>query len=65
MAISPLAGKPAPIGMLVDLAKLEGEIAIGELVRRFDGLRLVSENVEWGPSLFRVPGRLPITFKAR
>jgi len=25
MAISPLAGKPAPIGMLVDLAKLEGE----------------------------------------
>ena len=47
------------------LAKLEGEIAIGELVRRFDGLRLVSERVEWGPSLFRVPGRLPITFKAR
>ena len=25
MAISPLAGKPAPIGMLVDLAKLEGD----------------------------------------
>ena len=25
MAISPLAGKPAPIGMLVDPAKLEGE----------------------------------------
>jgi hypothetical protein len=47
------------------LAKLEGEIAIGELVRRFDDLRLVSHRVEWGPSLFRVPGRLPITFKAR
>ena len=47
------------------LAKLEGEIAIGELVRRFDDLRLVSEKVEWGPSLFRVPGRLPVTFKAR
>jgi hypothetical protein len=47
------------------LAKLEGEIAIGELVRRFDDLRLVSERVEWGPSLFRVPGRLPITFRAR
>jgi hypothetical protein len=46
------------------LAKLEGEIAIGELVRRFDGLRLVSDRVEWGPSLFRVPGRLPITFRA-
>ncbi|HWP66372.1 MAG TPA: cytochrome P450 [Candidatus Limnocylindria bacterium] len=47
------------------LARLEGEIAIGELLRRFDDLRLVSERVEWGPSLFRVPGRLPITFKAR
>jgi cytochrome P450 len=47
------------------LAKLEGEIAIGELVRRFDELRLVSQQVEWGASLFRVPGRLPITFKAR
>jgi hypothetical protein len=47
------------------LAKLEGEIAIGELVRRFDDLRLVSDNVEWGPSLFRVPGRLPITFRKR
>jgi cytochrome P450 len=47
------------------LARLEGEIAIGELVRRFDDLRLVSDTVEWGPSLFRVPARLPITFKAR
>src|SRR5438552_2723850 len=46
------------------LAKLEGEIAIASLVVRFDDLRLVSETVEWGPSLFRVPGRLPITFRA-
>src|SRR5438552_1517704 len=46
------------------LAKLEGEIAIASLVVRFDDLRLVSEKVEWGPSLFRVPGRLPITFRA-
>src|SRR3989442_8523651 len=46
------------------LAKLEGEIAITSLVVRFDDLRLVSETVEWGPSLFRVPGRLPITFRA-
>jgi len=47
------------------LAKLEGEIAIASLVTRFDDLRLVSETVEWGPSLFRVPGKLPITFRAR
>jgi cytochrome P450 len=45
------------------LAKLEGQIAIGALVARFDGLALVSEKVEWGASLFRVPGRLPITFR--
>jgi cytochrome P450 len=47
------------------LAKLEGELAIGALVERFDALRLASDRVEWGPSLFRVPGRLPITFTAR
>src|SRR5205814_5670773 len=47
------------------LAKLEGQIAIASLVTRFDDLRLVSETVEWGPSLFRVPGKLPITFRAR
>jgi len=31
---------------------------------RFADLRLVSETVEWGASLFRVPGKLPITFRA-
>jgi cytochrome P450 len=46
------------------LAKLEGEIAIASLVTRFDDLRLISETVEWGPSLFRVPGKLPVTFRA-
>jgi len=45
------------------LARLEGQIAIGRLVARFDDLRLVSDTVEWGPSLFRVPGKLPITFR--
>jgi cytochrome P450 len=47
------------------LARMEAQIAIGELVRRFDDLTLESEAIEWGPSLFRVPGRLPITFRAR
>ena len=46
------------------LAKLEGEIAIASLVTRFADLRLVSETVGWGASLFRVPGKLPITFRA-
>jgi len=44
---------------------MEAQITIGQLVRRFDDLALESEAVEWGPSLFRVPGRLPITFRAR
>ncbi|HJW68888.1 MAG TPA: cytochrome P450 [Candidatus Binatia bacterium] len=47
------------------LARVEAQVAIGELVRRFDDLALESDTVEWGPSLFRVPGRLPITFRAR
>src|SRR5262249_17141194 len=47
------------------LARTEAQVAIGELVRRFDDLALESDTVEWGPSLFRVPGRLPITFRAR
>jgi cytochrome P450 len=45
------------------LARVEAQVAIGELVRRFDALALESDTVEWGPSLFRVPGRLPITFR--
>jgi cytochrome P450 len=46
------------------LARIEGQIAIGTLVQRFRDLALVSDTVEWGPSLFRVPGSLPITFRA-
>ncbi len=47
------------------LAHLEGELAIGELISRFDEIELDSETREWGPSLFRVPGRLPIRFRLR
>lgn len=46
------------------LAELEAQAAIGTLARRFSDLRLKSETVEWGPSLFRVPGRLPISFRS-
>jgi cytochrome P450 len=44
------------------LARLETEIAIGALVRRFDKLELQNESTEWGRSLFRVPGRIPVRF---
>jgi len=44
------------------LARLETQIAIGTLVRRFDGLTLQSESTEWGRSLFRVPAHIPVRF---
>lgn len=47
------------------LALLEGRTAIGALARRFRDLTLESDTVEWGASLFRVPGRLPISFEPR
>jgi len=45
------------------LAELEGRAAIGRLVARFEDLALVSREREPGPSLFRVPARLPVTFR--
>ena len=45
------------------LARLETQVAIGSLVQRFDQLELVDRETEWGRSLFRVPGRIPIAFK--
>ena len=44
------------------LARLETQLAIGTLVRRLPALRLASDEIEWGRSLFRVLGRLPVTF---
>lgn len=42
------------------LARLEGKVAIGELVRRFPGLRLDGE-VEWNDRIsLRGPARLPV-----
>jgi cytochrome P450 len=46
------------------LAHLEGELALGKLFTRFRDFELLSDAVEWGPSLFRVPGKLPIRFRA-
>ncbi len=44
------------------LARLETQVAIGALVQRFRDLRLGEGGVEWGRSLFRVPGRVPVEF---
>ncbi len=42
------------------LARMEAQAAIGALVRRSSKLELVSDELEWGKSLFRVLGRLPL-----
>ncbi|HYC00084.1 MAG TPA: cytochrome P450 [Candidatus Limnocylindrales bacterium] len=49
----------------VHLARMETQIAIATLVRRVRDLELASEEVEWGRSLFRVLGRLPLAFRPR
>jgi cytochrome P450 len=43
------------------LARVEARAAIGALVKRIPRMRLVSTKVEWGPSIFRVPARLPVS----
>ena len=47
------------------LARMEGQVALGALVARTREFALVSDEIEWGASLFRVPGRLPLEFRAR
>lgn len=42
------------------LARMEAQVAIGELVRRFATLELERDEIVWGRSLFRVLGELPI-----
>jgi cytochrome P450 len=45
------------------LARVEGQEAIGRLVRRFPGLRLVDDQIEWKPTTtIRGPARLPLTW---
>jgi hypothetical protein len=45
------------------LARMEAQEALGALVARAAKLELVSDTVEWGASLFRVPGRLPMRLR--
>lgn len=47
------------------LARLEARAAIGTLVARCDDLALDCDDLEWGRSLFRVLGSLPVRFRAR
>jgi len=46
------------------LARLETQVAIGKLVERFSDLELLEPTTTWGRSLFRVPARVPLKFRA-
>jgi len=46
------------------LARLESQIAMGRIVSRFRSLELLEERTTWGRSLFRVPARIPVRFRA-
>lgn len=45
------------------LARMEAQEALGALVAGTPKLELVSDTIEWGASLFRVPGRLPMRLR--
>lgn len=45
------------------LAKMEAQIAIGDLVRRAPALRIDYDGVAWSSSFFRVLGTLPLRFE--
>ncbi|MBY0279707.1 cytochrome P450 [Candidatus Binatia bacterium] len=47
------------------LARMEAQAAIGSLVARCDDLALERDELEWGRSLFRVLGSLPVRFRPR
>jgi cytochrome P450 len=47
------------------LARMEGQVALGTLVARTREFALAQDEIEWGASLFRVPARLPLEFRAR
>ncbi|HEX4351606.1 MAG TPA: cytochrome P450, partial [Polyangiales bacterium] len=45
------------------LARMEAQIALGTLIRRVPKLELVSDELEWGESLFRIQSRLRVHFE--
>jgi cytochrome P450 len=45
------------------LARMEAQEALGALITRAPRLELACDRIEWGPSLFRVPARLPMRLR--
>jgi hypothetical protein len=57
-------GGGAHVCLGAHLARLESQIAIGRLISRFTDLELLDAKTAWGRSLFRVPSKIPVRFRA-
>jgi cytochrome P450 len=57
-------GGGAHVCLGAHLARLESQVAIGRLIRRFTDFELVEPKTTWGRSLFRVPARVPVKLRA-
>ena len=47
------------------LARLNAELAFLGMAQRFTNVRVDEAAIEWAPSLFRIPGKIPATFEHR
>lgn len=47
------------------LARMNAEVAFSTMARRFTDLRVDESAIEWAPSLFRIPGKIPAQFRVR
>ena len=47
------------------LARLNTEIALSSMVRRFTNLQWNDDDIEWAPSLFRIPAKMPMVVTRR
>ncbi|MEZ5504396.1 MAG: cytochrome P450 [Halioglobus sp.] len=47
------------------LARMNAEIAFTHMARRFTALGVDASQIEWAPSLFRSPGKIPARFQLR
>jgi cytochrome P450 len=47
------------------LARMNAEVAFTMMAQRFTGLDVDESQIEWAPSLFRIPGRIPARLKLR
>jgi cytochrome P450 len=47
------------------LARMNAEIAFTQMAQRFTAISVDEGQIEWAPSLFRIPGKIPARFKSR